>query len=435
VSGRIPAARGLATALALAACLSALLPSCARRVEPAPRLPRVVSAKPVERRDFLIAADYAAKIVPSREVNITPKVGGRVAAVLVDVGASVAAGQVLCSLDASDYEAQYRQAKAALGSAKASFARTSDSGREQQTLQAKSSADQAHISYDEAKKSCDRMKRLFESGSISRQQLDDAEARLKAAEVQRDAADSALALVLDRAGSQANEIAAGQVDQASAQTELAKSQLDAAVIRSPIAGRVSYRNVESGEMVGSSTLVFTIIDEREVVAETGLSERVVGGVRKGMQMELTVPALAPIGGGPARGGARITATVDSVSPAADPRSMLYTVRLLVPNSEGRLRGGMLARLRVPVETRHAAILVPEQATFSENGGDYVFVVREGAATRRRLNLGESDGSSVEVLDGLAEGELVVTAGQEFLGEGDRATVEPGSTEPSSTEPR
>jgi RND family efflux transporter MFP subunit len=417
-----------ATALALA------FSSCARRAEEAPRRPRLVSAASVERRDFVLSTEYAARIVPSLEVNITPKVGGKVATVLVEVGMSVAEGQTLCTLDASDYQAQYRQAKAVLGSAEASLTRTSDSGREQQTVQARSAADQAQVGYDEAKSSYDRTKRLFDSGSISRQRLEEVEARYKEAAIQRDAANSALALVEDKAGSQANEIASSQVDQASAQAELAKSQLDATAIRSPIAGRVSYRNVEAGEFVGSSTLVFVIIDDRRVVAETGLSERVVGAVRKGMMMELVVPTLGEGALEGALGEGRLEGTVDSVSPSADPRSMLYTVRLVVPNPYGRLRGGMLARVRVPLETRHGALLVPERATFTENGGDYVFVVstapagggeaRESLASQRLVKLGESDGSRVEAIEGLSEGELVITSGQEFLGNGDRVTVAP-----------
>lgn len=414
---------------ALAVILLALaLGSCVKRAEAAPRPPRLVSAAAVERRNFSLSSDYAARIVPAREVNITPKVGGRVSAVHVQVGQAVAEGQALCDLDASDYEAQYRQAKAALGSAQAALTRTSDSGREQQTLQAKSAADQARVAYDEAKSAYDRTKRLFDSGSVSRQQLQEVEARYKAAGIQSDAANSALSLVEDKAGSQANEIASGQVDQASAQADLARSQLDAAVIRSPIAGRVSYRNVEAGEFIGSSTLAFVIIDEGEVVAEAGLSERVVGSVRKGMSMELVVPALEGAGEG------RLSGRVDSVSPSADPRTMLYTVRLLVPNPGGLLRGGMLARVRVPLETRRGALLVPERATFSENGADFVLVVKpdagsaagsaEGVATRRRVSLGESDGASVEAIAGLAEGELVVTAGQEFLGDGDRVALAP-----------
>jgi RND family efflux transporter MFP subunit len=137
-------------------------------------------------------------------------------------------------------------------------------------------------------------------------------------------------------------------------------------------------------------------------------------------MDLVVPALEAI----SIGEGELSGRVDSVSPAADPRSMLYAVRLLVPNPDGRLRGGMLARLRVPLQTKRGALLVPERATFSENGADYVLVVREGKSLKRLVKLGDSDGTSVEALEGLAEGELVVTAGQEFLGDGDPVAIAP-----------
>ena len=260
------------------------------------------------------------------------------------------------------------------------------------------------MAYDDAKSAYDRIKRLYDGGSVTKQQLEDADARAQAAEIQREAAAKALALVQDKAGSQANDIASSQVDQATAQTDLAKSQLDETVLRSPIAGRVSYRDVEAGEMIGTSTLAFVVIDESSVVAEAGLSERAIGAVRKGMGLEVVIPAL----GDGDRG--RRAGIVDSVSPAADPRSMLYQVRILIPNADGALQGGMLARVKIPVETRRGALLVPERSTFSENGADYVLVValdssggQEGSVSRRRITLGESDGSSVEVLDGSLAG--------------------------------
>ena len=141
--------------------------------------------------------------------------------------------------------------------------------------------------------------------------------------------------------------------------------------------------MEAGEYVGTSSLLFVVIDESQVVAEAGLSERVVGERAQGHDDGDRGPRpTGSLAGGPetgATGKGQLSGVVDSVSPAADPRSMLYEVRLLVPNRDGRLRGGMLARLRVPLETRRGALLVPERATFSENGADYVLVVTPAPA--------------------------------------------------------
>jgi multidrug efflux pump subunit AcrA (membrane-fusion protein) len=408
-----------------AAALSALLAltpglvSCARAKTIAARAPQAVRVVAVEKRDFALASEYAARISPALEVNVTPKVGGRVVSVRAEVGRRVAKGAVLLELDAADYDAQYRQAKAALGTARAGFERTSDSGQEQQVLQAQAAADQAEVAYDDVKSLYEKTRRLFDSGAVSKQQLDDVEARYKSAGIQVEAAKSSLAIVKGKAGGQANDIASGQVDSASAQADLARSQLDATVIRSPIAGRVSYRGVEAGEMIGSSTLAFVVIDDSSVMAEAGLSERQVGLVRPGMTLQVVIPALGTKG---------FAGRVDSVSPAADQRSLLYAVKVRLPNADGAIKGGMIARLRVPLESKRGAILAPEQAIFSENGGDYAFVAVESGtpggykAAKRLLKLGEADGESVEILAGLAPGELVVSEGKEFIAEGDAVGI-------------
>jgi hypothetical protein len=102
----------------------------------------------------------------------------------------------------------------------------------------------------------------------------------------------------------------------------------------------------------------------------------------------------------------------------DPRTLLYAVRIRLPNPDGSMRAGMLARLKLIIERRRDAILVPERATFTEGGADYVMVVHGGVAKKRRLALGQTDGSSVEALQGLEAGESVVVQGQEFVGDGD-----------------
>jgi RND family efflux transporter MFP subunit len=421
-----------AAALALAAAAaasSAGLGSCARSRERVVRPPQTVRVAAAVRRDFALYSEYAARISPALEVNVTPKVGGRVVAIRAEVGQRVAKGARLLELDPSDYDAQYRQASAALGTARASLERTSDSGQEQQVLQAQAAADQAAVAYDDAKSLYEKTKRLYDSGAVAKQQLDDADAKYQSAGIQLDAARRSLSIVKDKAGGQANDIASGQVDAASAQADLARSQLDATVIRSPISGRVSYRGIEAGELVGPSTLAFVVIDDSSVVAEAGLSERQVGLVRPGMALEVEIPALGEGAPGPAAFAGR----VDSVGPAADDRSLLYAVRVRVPNGGGALKGGMTARLRVPLETKRGAVLVPERAIFSENGGDYVFVAAvvgdasAGAkvayrADRRLVRLGESDGENVEALEGISPGDLVVVEGKELVAEGDAIRV-------------
>ncbi len=395
-------------ALAAFALPGALL-SCARAARTTEAAPRKVSVALVERRDFRLESSFAARLMPAREVNVTPKAGGRVASVKASVGDRVGRGQVLLSLDASDLESSYRQATASVESAKANLERTKDAAQGQQVLTAQSTLDQAKVALDEATRAYTRATQLQAAGAIAQVQFDDAESRYQGASIQYDAAKQGLDLVRDRAGPQSSSIVSSQVDQARAQAELAKSQLDSAVIRSPIDGMVSYRNVEVGEMVGTSSIAFTVIDDSSFVAEAALSGSVVGLVSPSMRLSLRIEAL----------GIAVEGRVDSVSPTADPRTLLYTVRIALPSSDPRMKAGMLAKLALPLATKPGAIVVPERAVFSDLGGDTVYVISEGAALKRRIELGESDGKSVEVVSGLTPGEQVITEGQEFIQSGER----------------
>ncbi|MEI6873784.1 MAG: efflux RND transporter periplasmic adaptor subunit [Spirochaetota bacterium] len=401
----------LASAMATVAVASIFLFSCAKAKEETAKPPRAVEATIVQQRTFSLEAEYAARILPASQVTITPKVGGRVASVRATIGDVVAKGQTLFTLETGDYDAQYRQANAALVSSRANLTRSNEAGQESQTLQAQAANDQALLARDEIQKAWDKTKRLRDGGVVSKQQMDDVDAKLRAANIQLEAAKKSLELVRDKAGRQASDVLSGQVDAAQAQADLAKSQLDSTAIVSPLSGRVSWRDVEPGQMVGTSSLTFVVMDDSTVLAEAGLSDRSVGLVRKGMSIAVTINAL---------GGDRVqrSGMVNWVSPAADPRTLLYTVRIAIANSDGAIRPGMLAKIRFPIEAPRQAILIPERAAFSENGLDYVMVAEEGRARKRQVSLGESDGASIEVTKGLEPGNLVITAGQEFLADGD-----------------
>ncbi len=398
--------------LAMVAALLAL--SCARPKEIVAKLPQAVSVEKVAFASFALEAEYAARILPAVTVNVIPKVGGRVASVRADVGDAVKKGQVLFTIEKGDYDAQLRQADATLRSARASLARSDDTGQESQLLQAQSAYDQAIVARDETKNVRDKTKKLFDQGAVSRQQMDDIESRLKAADIQVAAAKKNLALVRDKAGAQASAVLSGQVDAARAQTDLAKSQLASTSVLSPLTGHVSYRDVEEGEMVGTSALAFIVIDDSKVLAEASLSDRSIGWLSRGMEVAVTIPALGPLGERSGR--------VDWVGPSVDPRTLLYPVRIILDNADGEIRPGMLARIRFPIEERRQVLLIPERAHFTENGLDYVMLAKSGKAIKRNIVLGESDGSNVEVLSGLAVGDAVVTAGQEFLSDGDPVKI-------------
>jgi HlyD family secretion protein len=399
---------------------AALLPvSCRPARQAAAQAPKSVSAAPARRANLSLMVNYPARIRAREEIVISPKIAGRLSSVHAVVGQRVRAGEVLLTLESRDYDAQYRQARAALESARANLTRTSDSSLGQQVLQAQAAANQAQVQYDDARDMYARTKKLFESGTIPRQQLDSVEARYKSAEIALSAARDSLALIQDRSGPQSTGVVSAQVDQAQAQADLAESQVENARVTSPINGVVSVRNVDPGELVSPGVPAFIIIDTSGLAAETSVSDRMVQRIFKGQKAAVTVSAAA---------GVTVEGTVDTVSPAADPRTQSYAVKVALPGLEGGLRPGMFATVSFPVEKRENVLVVPNSAVMTENGTDAVYVVEDGVLKKRSVRVGISDEAVTEITDGLSEGEVVVTEGQSFLTDGQKVSVAPAAAQ-------
>jgi multidrug efflux pump subunit AcrA (membrane-fusion protein) len=326
-------------------------------------------------------------------------------------------GDVLFTLEATDSEAQVRQARAAVESAKANLTRTSDSSLSSQVIQAQAAVKLAQVQYDDTRDVYERTEKLFTDGTASRQQLDGMKAKLDSAGIALDTARQNLSLIQDKAGPQSTGLASTQVDQAEATADLAESQLRNTVVTSPITGLVATRNVDPGELVSSTVPAFVVIDVSSVTAETSVEESMVEKIHKGQAVPISVDAA---------GGESIRGIVDTISPAADPRTQGYIVKVKIINPGAALRPGMFARVSFPVENRENVIVVPNSAVMTETGVDYVYVVvpadGENVLKKTAVLTGISDVAVTEIAGGLEKGTLVVTEGQSFLNDGEKVTI-------------
>lgn len=400
-----PAAAAMLAVLATVGCGGS-------RTAAAPETKTVTTVR-AARATISVSIEYAARIRPKQEIIVSPKIGGRVASVRADVSSPVRRGQVLFTLEARDYQAQARQAQAALESARANLTRTSDSSLSSQVIQARAAVDQARVQYTDAKDLADRMDKLYAQGSVSRQQRDDARARADSARIALDTARQNLSLIQDKGGPQSTGVASTQVDQAQAAAELAQSQLDNAVITSPITGVVASRSVDPGELVASGSPAFVVIDVTSVTAEASVDEAMVAKIHVGQRVPVDAEAA---------GSGMLDGVVQTVSPAADPRTQGYLVKVRIDHPGAAVRPGMLARISFPVERRRDVLSVPSQALVTESGVQYVYVDAGGIVKKVAVQTGISDETRTEILSGLSEGDLVITEGQSFLNEGDRVTA-------------
>ncbi|HHW40020.1 MAG TPA: efflux RND transporter periplasmic adaptor subunit [Syntrophomonadaceae bacterium] len=352
----------------------------ARREKPAGQSetgPVPVEVMAVERGEVKRVVDITGRVAPEVEVNIIPKVPGRIRSITVDVGDRVREGQVLAKIDDAELVAALHNAEAGLAVAEAN-------------------ARIAAAALEDARRNLDRMKQLYDAGAVSQQQLEQAQ------------------LNYDRA---AAGVAEAQVRQARAAVEAARVQLANTVLTSPVDGVVTARFADPGAMAGTTQPIMTVAAIDQVQVQVSVTGDDINRLKAGQEVPVQVSAA---------GDQDFKGKIARISPAADARSKMYPVEITIPNPGHLLKPGMFAEVKLATEIRRDAVRVPVQAVLDKEGRKVVYVVEGGRARERRVETGIADERYVEIISGLRHGERVVITGQEFLADGAAVTVTGGA---------
>jgi membrane fusion protein, multidrug efflux system len=194
--------------------------------------------------------------------------------------------------------------------------------------------------------------------------------------------------------------------------DAARSRLSDTIISAPFSGRVGLRNVSVGSLVTPGQIITTLDDTSVIKLDFTIPETFLAVLAEGQQI---VAASATYPDAVFRGQiATIGTRVDAVSRSA-------VVRALVNNSDQRLKPGMFLTVHV---TRAAgkALMIPEQSLMPEGDKQYVYVVRDGKASKLEIAIGRRRPGEVEVLKNLAAGDLLVVEGGEKLRDGSTVKI-------------
>jgi cobalt-zinc-cadmium efflux system membrane fusion protein len=247
----------------------------------------------------------------------------------------------------------------------------------------------ANADHELAQVNFERETQLFESGVGARKNLSSAEASLRVAEANLNAAEKKLHVL----GFNEDQIRV-----------LAESHQVNPIITlfAPVAGRVVQNNMVLGGMVDESTEILSIMDPSRLWVEADIYEKDIARVRNGQEAVVSVPAFP---------GDEFTGAITYVGDILDPDTRTITVRTEVDNVGLKLKPGMFADLLIEVSENGMALVVPSSAVLDDSGEYLVFVRQDGNTFEpRHVTLGARENALVEVIDGLAEGEEVVTRG-------------------------
>jgi len=195
---------------------------------------------------------------------------------------------------------------------------------------------------------------------------------------------------------------------ANAALSLLNVQIARTTVRAPFSGVVGQRMVSLGDYVTTSTPLLTLqtVDPQRAVIE--VPERHAASLKPGQTVEFSVAAE------PQR---KFAARVDFIDPVVEPTNRTITVKGLAPNPGRILRPGMFIEARLATAVRQNAIVIPEDAIQPLRTANIAWVVDNGKASRRVVQLGVRSAGYVEVLSGVKAGETVVVGGLERMGEG------------------
>ena len=208
-------------------------------------------------------------------------------------------------------------------------------------------------------------------------------------------------------GTEYDEVRGG-LNIAKAQLEQAKAKLEKTVIKAPFEGQIGLINVSVGAIVDASKELVTLVDFDPMKIEFKIPEKFIYDIGAGQSVELKLDS---------RPDQIFRATVEALDSQIDPLTHSLAVHATISNEDGQLKPGLFVTVSVIVGIKNDALLIPEAALGREGDIEFVWVVINGKAGRKRVLTGTKENNQVEVIAGLRPDELVVTSGQLKLGEG------------------
>jgi len=319
---------------------------------------------------------------PTEQVDVTPKSTGRVERIHFKVGDTVRTGDLIAELDREELEQQMNRAEASISVSRASLAQR-----------------EAELANAEAQLA--RVEQLNEGGLISPQ---DYESQKTATQVVR-------AQVT---------LAEAQLQQSEAELRELKIRLDQTSILAPIDGQVATRNADVGALLGPSSPIVRLVNLSTMVTAANVPEREIARLRVGSRAVVLVDAF---------GDREFVGRVARVSPVLDAATRSALIEIEIDNPGGLLKAEMFARVELDLARTREALLIPREALVYRGQQPGVYLVNGDRPEFQPLQIGQNQGSMVEVLSSLEPGTVVVGKGSTMIGEGDTIRV---ASEPSKS---
>jgi membrane fusion protein (multidrug efflux system) len=385
-----------------AAALAAACDRTTSAAVPTDAPPQAVVVANVETHELRRSIDVVGTLAADEEVTVSSEVEGRVLRIAADLGDRVTAGQPLVVLDPEKLQYRLDQQRAALGRAMARYG-VADLSVALPAIEGTPDVQRAAAELELAGQAFRRATELHRQSLLPQQQMDDADAMVKA---KKAAYESAL---------QGSRNLRADIDAERANLKLAEAALRDATIRAPFDAFVQRRLVSPGEFVKTQTAVMSLVKVDPLKLRAEVPEKMAPWVKVGQSLTLAVEAMP---------GADITGQIARLSPAVNPQTRSFPLEGRVPNPDGRLKPGGFARVHIVTDLVEHVLTVPAVALQYRYGVNRVFVVRGDRLHATEIKIGDRVGERVEVIGGVAAGQPIAAADVDKLTDGARVAPQP-----------
>ncbi|HZS05298.1 MAG TPA: efflux RND transporter periplasmic adaptor subunit [Blastocatellia bacterium] len=366
-------------------------------------------------------------IVAAHRIELASKVVGKVAWIGVEKGDKVRQGQVLVRLEDDEYRARLTEAQGQLSMLRARLAQLENGSRPEEIGRAVNDVEQVRADLENAKVTLERTRTLVAQGVLSRQSLDDAQAKYGAQAARVASLEKSYTLV--RTGPRREEIDAmrAQVRQAEGTLAFARTQLENTIIRAPVSGTILERNVEKGEFVttgfvgdrGAKGYVVSLADLNDLQVELDINQNDFA------RLAAHQPAVVTTDAYPDR---KYQGAIEEISPQANRQKATVQVKVKIFNPDDYLRPEMNASVAFhspdkPDQKAEAKALITIPTLAVRDGA--VFVVVEGKAVRRSVQVSGTTPQGVRVAGGLVGGEDLIVNPPPDLKDGQKVRFRQG----------
>lgn len=356
----------------------------------------LVKAVPIHRDELVMKLKSPGEAVTDKNVLLKAEVAGTIKDLNVREGQHVGANDLLLEIDDQEYRLRLERSEATR------LKYLSELLLEQQFVEPQQELDEP--TRERIKKSEEEFAEAgsrFSRGMISRDEFERAK--------------KAYELVLIQTGRKKDEVMASAkgLTQAEIDVKIAQMDLEKTQIRAPFGGIITDIKVSPKEIISAGRELFTLVDISRVKVQAKVLESEVGKMKVGREADLSFSAYP---------GKIFKGKVEAISPIVNPADKTCTVHILVENPREEIKPGMHAEVEIATDVYPDRLLVPQEAVIVRGGRKLVFVVEDGLAKWRYIEVGLENENYAEVLDGVKEGEMVIVEGHLTLAHDARVQV-------------